>query len=75
MRIAFITTCGFPWGGCEQLWTRTAALALSEGHEVLISVFDWPEQHPVIRSPEGAGARLLLRRRYYPPAAISLRTG
>ncbi len=73
MRIAFITTCGFPWGGCEQLWTRTAALALSEGHEVLISVFDWPEQHPVIRSLEAAGARLLLRRRFYPPAAIRLR--
>lgn len=73
MRIAFITTCGFPWGGCEQLWTRTAALALSEGHEVLISLFDWPEQHPVIRSLEAAGARLVLRRKFYPPAAVRIR--
>lgn len=73
MRIAFITTCGFPWGGCEQLWTRTAALALSEGHEVLISIFDWPEQHPVIRKLELSGARLLLRRRFFPGPAIRLR--
>lgn len=73
MRIAFITTCGFPWGGCEQLWTRTAALALSEGHEVLISIFDWPEQHPVIRSLESSGAILLLRRRFFPGPLVRLR--
>jgi glycosyltransferase involved in cell wall biosynthesis len=73
MRIAFITTCGFPWGGCEQLWTRTAALALSEGHEVLIYIFDWPEQHPVIRSLEASGATLVLRRRFYPAFRSRLR--
>lgn len=73
MRIAFITTCGFPWGGCEQLWTRTAALALKQGHEVLISIFDWPEQHPVIRELEASGARLLLRRRFFPGPMVRLR--
>ncbi len=73
MRITFFTTCGFPWGGCEQLWTRTAALALSEGHEVLISIFDWPEQHPVIRKLESSGARLLLRRRFFPGPVVRLR--
>jgi glycosyltransferase involved in cell wall biosynthesis len=73
MRIAFITTCGFPWGGCEQLWTRTAALALSQGHEVLISIFDWPEQHPVIQSLQSSGAHLLLRRRFFPAPMVRLR--
>lgn len=73
MRIAFITTCGFPWGGCELLWTRTAALALSEGHEVLISIYDWPEQHPVIRSLEASGATILLRRRFFPKLPVRLR--
>lgn len=72
MRIAFITTCGFPWGGCELLWTRTAALALSQGHEVLISIYDWPEQHPVIRSLEASGATILLRRRFFPKLPIRL---
>ena len=73
MRIAFITTCGFPFGGCEHLWTRTAQLALSEGHEVLISIFDWPEQHPVIRSLEASGAKLLRRRRFFPSWPVRLR--
>jgi glycosyltransferase involved in cell wall biosynthesis len=72
MRIAFITTCGFPWGGCEQLWTRTAALALSEGHEILISIFDWPEQYPVIRALQASGAKLLLRRRFFPGPLVRL---
>jgi glycosyltransferase involved in cell wall biosynthesis len=73
MRIAIITTCGFPWGGCEKLWTSAAELALSEGHEILISIFDWPQQHPVIRSLEASGAKLLLRRRFFPRLSVRIR--
>jgi len=66
MRLAFLTTCGFAWGGCEWLWTATARRALEEGHEVLASVFDWPEQHEAIRDLARKGARIHLRRRFYP---------
>lgn len=66
MRLAFLTTCGFPWGGSELLWTATARRALAEGHEVLASVFDWPRQHETIHELVRLGARLHLRRRFFP---------
>jgi glycosyltransferase involved in cell wall biosynthesis len=66
MRLAFVTTIGFPWGGCELLWTATAKEALRQGHEVLVSIFDWPEQHPKIAELKTAGASFHYRRRFIP---------
>ncbi len=43
MRIAFITTMTTaPWGGSEVLWAETVHRALDAGHEVFVSVYDWP---------------------------------
>ena len=66
MRLAFVSIIGAPWGGSEVLWTRTAALALENKHEVLVSVFDWPQQAPAVEDLRDGGARMVLRRRFYP---------
>jgi len=68
MRLVFFTSCGFPWGGSEELWSSTARRALEEGHDVLVSVFDWPQLHPRIQELREKGAQLHLRRRFYPHA-------
>jgi len=68
MRLAFFSTIGLPWGGSEVLWTATAKLALQLGHEVLVSVFDWTEQHQQIKELEYLGAKMVYRRKYYPRA-------
>lgn len=44
MRIAYISTLrNSSWGGSEELWHQSAALALAEGHQVGVFVYDWPE--------------------------------
>ena len=49
MRIAIISTMeGCPWGGSEELWAAMAMQALKKGHEVLISVCDWPQTPPAL---------------------------
>ena len=65
MKIAFVTImAGNPWGGSEYLWAEAAHHAIRQGHEVMISVFDWSARHPVIRQLAVAGARLHIRRRW-----------
>lgn len=66
MRIAFVSICGYPWGGSEVFWTAMAKEALAEGHEVLVSVFDWPNQHKSIPELAKKGAKFVYRRRFYP---------
>lgn len=63
MRIAFITTMATaPWGGSEALWGETARRALDAGHEVFISVYDWPTTPAVVQQLVSRGARLHRRK-------------
>lgn len=65
MRIAFVTLMyDAPWGGSEVLWSQTAARALAEGHEVLASVYEWPEQSAPLLALDKAGAKFFFRSRY-----------
>lgn len=76
MRIAFVSVmAGSPWAASEVLWAETAALALSEGHDVLVSTFDWPERPAAIRDLQRRGARLDLRpaSRWYRRSALFTR--
>jgi L-malate glycosyltransferase len=67
MRIAIISTMeGSPWGGSEELWAAMAMQALKKGHEVLISVCDWPQTPPALALLQRNGARISKR----PPAAL-----
>jgi glycosyltransferase involved in cell wall biosynthesis len=60
MKIAFFSiNSGGPWGGSEELWCRTARLALERGHQVAVVNFRWPEPHPKIRELRERGAWLL----------------
>lgn len=66
MRILFITTLWHtPWGGSEELWTRTARHALGEGAEVGVLAYRWKNLHPVLKALSDAGASLFLRHTDY----------
>lgn len=42
MRIAFFSTMGgLPWGGSEELWSRTARILAEQGHEVAFNCLKW----------------------------------
>jgi L-malate glycosyltransferase len=76
MRIAFVSVmAGSPWAASEVLWAETATLALAEGHDVLVSTFDWPERPQAIRDLEQRGARLEVRpvSRWYRRSALVTR--
>ena len=60
MKIAFLSTMSIdPWGGSEELWSRTARFALERGHQVAVVCSRWPQTHPRIRELQERGARLL----------------
>lgn len=67
MKIAFISLMNdAPWGGSEALWSKTAALSLSEGHQVLITAYRHPVPAPQLLSLVEAGAQLFYRTGYSP---------
>jgi glycosyltransferase involved in cell wall biosynthesis len=67
MKIAFISLMNdAPWGGSEVLWSQTAALALAEGHQVLITAYKWPTPAPELRHLVEGGAELFYRTAYSP---------
>ncbi|HLY40609.1 MAG TPA: glycosyltransferase family 4 protein [Terracidiphilus sp.] len=70
MRVAFVTTMtGYPWGGSEELWYRTALRLKEEGHDVLASVLHWPKLSENVLRMKEKGIRLQLRRSPYGPPA------
>lgn len=56
-KIAIISTsAGCIWGGSEYLWAATAKQALSDRHEVFISISDWSLQYPLVTQLQKQGA-------------------
>jgi glycosyltransferase involved in cell wall biosynthesis len=56
---------GQPWGGSEALWKLTALVALKQGHQVLVSVYDWGKNtSPHILNLEKAGAQMHYRKKW-----------
>lgn len=49
---------GGAWGGCEELWYRTALEAAREGHEVGCAMYRWPERRGRLEALRDAGARV-----------------
>ena len=67
MRIAFISLMGgAPWGGSEALWSKTAWLALAQGNQVFISIFQFDKIHPKLSDLQEKGAIVDFRNRYNP---------
>ena len=67
MKILFISLMqGFPWGGSEDLWYRTARLAIAQNHSVLVSVKQWDTLPNKIEELENLGATIHLRQTHKP---------
>jgi|GEM_PF-843057 len=66
MRLVFLTINGDAWGGSEVLWVKTAKLALEEGHDVLVSMFDFEKLPEPIEELRRMGAEFYFRRKFYP---------
>lgn len=50
-KIAFVSTmAGGPWGGSEELWSRTASHLRKAGLEVCMSVYGWPQRPSQVQS-------------------------
>lgn len=57
-RISFITTIGVPWGGSEELWSRTAARLLQHNVEVNALTGHWSEPVPQIDNLNELGCHI-----------------
>ena len=63
-RIAFVSTMGgVPWGGSEELWSQTAMHMKKLGHDIRVSVYDWPQRHGRLGELASAGADVSFRPR------------
>ncbi len=62
-KIAFVSTMdGLPWGGSEELWSRTALLLAKRGIAVAVSVNAWPETPKMLTTLRDAGCEVAFRR-------------
>ncbi len=61
-RIGFVSLMsGFPWGGSEVLWAKTAS-KLSEEMQLVVSVYDWSKEISLIRQlKESKSVRVIFR--------------
>jgi glycosyltransferase involved in cell wall biosynthesis len=66
--ILFVSTMdGDPWGGSEELWSRTALDLASRGFSVAASVVGWEPPHPRALELAKGGIDLSFRPLRYPP--------
>jgi hypothetical protein len=52
---------GSPWGGSEELWSRTALELVAEGFPVCASIRDWSPPHPRALALKERGVEVWLR--------------
>ena len=66
MRFVFISAmAGVPWGGSEELWSRTALRLHQEGHEVSASVVWWPQIPSEVARLAEQGVKVVSQARPY----------
>jgi glycosyltransferase involved in cell wall biosynthesis len=64
--IVFVSTMeGYPWGGSEELWSRTALDLAAQGINVAASVIEWTSLHPRMIDLTRQDIELHLRPKYY----------
>ena len=54
---------GVPWGGSEELWSQTALHLKELGHDVRVSVYEWPKPHSRLAELAHTGAQVAFRPR------------
>jgi glycosyltransferase involved in cell wall biosynthesis len=73
-RILFVSTqVGDPWGGCEELWSRTAQNLVRTGFDVSASVREWKPLHARVLSLVDTGIDVAVRPASYPMWRRALR--
>jgi glycosyltransferase involved in cell wall biosynthesis len=66
-RILFVSTqVGDPWGGCEELWSRTAQNLVNTGFDVIASVREWNPLHERVLSLIDTGIEVAVRPTRHP---------
>lgn len=76
MRFAFISTLlgrPWPWGGSEELWSRSAIYLTEQGNGVSVSLHGWAPQDPNIERLRKHGLQVYLRVEHHPVARRALR--
>lgn len=67
MRILLISTLtGSGWGGSEELWANMAQMAIKNGHEVILSIFESQASSPKIKHLAKQGVKVSIRPLYHP---------
>ncbi|MGA8740926.1 MAG: glycosyltransferase family 4 protein [Terracidiphilus sp.] len=70
MRFAIISTMqDWPWGGSEELWSRSASQLRHDCHDVYISITHWPENDDRVRGFQERGITVESRPRFQPGRA------
>jgi glycosyltransferase involved in cell wall biosynthesis len=65
MKIGFFSTmAGQPWGGSEELWTRSAHVLLGRGHEVAFNTLAWQSIPAPLQILIDRGAIACFRKRW-----------
>jgi glycosyltransferase involved in cell wall biosynthesis len=65
-RIIFVSAmAAAPWGGSEELWSRTALDLVSRGLSVSASVLEWLPLHPRVLDLRARGVHLQVRPQWY----------
>jgi glycosyltransferase involved in cell wall biosynthesis len=59
VKVAFLSLQNaLPWGGSEELWSRTTGHLLNRGHRVGAMVYRWPEMAKPVRELAGRGCEI-----------------
>lgn len=65
-RILFVSTMdSIPWGGSEELWSRTAVELVSQGISVSAGIIQWSPPHPRVINLKERGVELWFRPKWY----------
>jgi glycosyltransferase involved in cell wall biosynthesis len=64
LKILFITTTGFPWGGSEELWSQAAIQLRKQGHAVSASVGYFGSVHQKVQKLMDEGIRIRFRKNF-----------
>ena len=71
MKFVFVSTMTMaPWGGSEELWSRTALALKDAGHGVTVCVARWPKVHPVVQRMLQAGIEVHYHQQFSPGLAM-----
>lgn len=71
MKFIFVSTMTMaPWGGSEELWSRTALRLKEAGHSVTVCIARWPKVHSGVQRMLQTGIEVHYHEQFYPGLAM-----